>query len=539
MTQTTGARPAPPAATEPGVNPRLLVGELSKTFGPATVLRDVAFSVAPGEIHGLIGQNGSGKSTLIKVFSGVHRADSGARIAVDGETLSNPVLPADLRRHGLAFVHQDLGLVQDRTVLENMRLGHYTIRRLSRRIDWNAEREAAQLTLERLHADIDTARLVRGLPPGDQAIVAVGRALQSIVPGSGCVVFDESTRALPRELLPDFYATVRRLADAGTSVIVVSHRLEEVLALCDRVSVLQDGRMVASGRDTAGLNEATLAALLLGRELEMLEERRPSAGAPSAPRVRSAGLASPTTGALVAEELDGGGLAGISLRIAPGEILGVTGATGSGAATLPAALAGVNPEVRGRVTIGERSFALPVREPARLIEAGLAFVPEDRAREGIALELTAQENLTLPRVRQRGRMLLRDNWQSAEFRDAAGLLGIVPARPHLPCASFSGGNQQKILLGKWLLNRPRVVVLHEPTQAVDIGARMDILRALRATADDGVAVVISSVEPQDLAAVCDRVLVLRDGAIAAEITGEITPQTITEAVYPPALTPSA
>ena len=533
MTQSSGVRPAPPAATDPGMNPRLSVRELSKTFGPATVLRDVTFSVAPGEIHGLIGQNGSGKSTLIKVFSGVHRADSGARLAVDGETLPNPVLPADLRRHGLAFVHQDLGLVQDRTVLENMRLGHFTVRRLSRRIDWDAEREAARRTLERLHAEIDTARLVRGLPPGDQAIVAVGRALQSIVPGSGCVVFDESTRALPRELLPEFYATVRRLADAGTSVIVVSHRLEEVLALCDRVSVLQDGRMVASGRDTASLNEATLAALLLGRELEMLEERRPSTGG----RARSAGPASPPAGALVAEELDGGGLAGISLRIAPGEILGVTGPTGSGAATLPAALAGADPDVRGRVTIGERSFSLPVREPARLIEAGLAFVPEDRAREGIALGLTAQENLTLPRVRARGRILLRDGWQSAEFRDAVGLLGILPPRPHLPCASFSGGNQQKILLGKWLLNRPRVIVLHEPTQAVDIGARMDILRALRATADGGVAVVISSIEPQDLAAVCDRVLVLRDGAVAAEIADEITPQTITEAVYPSATTP--
>ena len=533
MTQPPGTLPESVEMRESGPSPRVSVRGLSKTFGPATVLRDLAFTVAPGEIHGLIGQNGSGKSTVIKILSGVHRADAGAEITVDGQSLLNPVSPADLRRHGLAFVHQDLGLVEDRTVLENMRLGHFTIRRVSRRIDWTAEREAAQRTLARLHTEIDTSRLVLGLPAGDRAIVAVGRALQSIVPGSGCVVFDESTRALPRELLPEFYATVRRLADAGTSVIVVSHRLEEVLALCDRVSVLQDGRMVAAGRETSTLTEASLAELLLGREIEMLDERRPQAEAASTRK--QVGRASPAA-ALVAEGLDGGGLSGISLCVAPGEIVGVIGATGSGAATLPAALAGVAAEVRGRVTVGERLFELPIGEPARLIEAGLAFVPEDRARDGIALQLTAQENLTLPRVRRRGRMFLRDNWQSAEFRDAAQLLGIVPARPHLPCASFSGGNQQKILLGKWLLNGPRVVVLHEPTQAVDIGARMDILRALRAAAEDGVAVVISSVEPQDLAVICDRVLVLRDGAIAAEMVDEITPQSITEAVYPPAAT---
>jgi ribose transport system ATP-binding protein len=516
-----------PIANNGPTRARLEVRGLSKTFGSATVLRDVDFAVHPGEIHGLVGQNGSGKSTLIKLLSGVHSADPGGVIEVDGAALSHPVRPDELRHHGLAFVHQDLGLVAERTVLENIRLGQFSVRRFSRRIDWAHERRVATESLARLHAEIDTGVLVRQLPPGDRALVAIARALQSIVPGGGCIVFDESTRALPREVLGDFYATVRRLADAGTAVIVVSHRLDEVLELTDRVSVLQDGHMVARGRETRALTEESLARLLLGRELELLEERAPRPGAVDAP----AGRRRPV---LSARDIAGESLRGVDLDVEPGEILGVIGATGSGAAELPYVLAGAAPAATGRITVDAHEFHLPMRDPARMIAAGVALVPEDRASEGIAMTLTAQENLTLPRVRHRGRLLLRGGWQAAEFAAAVELLGIVPPRPHLPCSSFSGGNQQKILLAKWLLSGPRIVVLHEPTQAVDVGARMDILRALRTTSARGIAIVISSVEPQDLAAACDRVVVLRDGVVAAELRGELTPQSITAAVYPPA-----
>jgi ribose transport system ATP-binding protein len=513
--------------------PWVSVRGLSKTFGPATVLREVDFEVRSGEIHGLVGQNGSGKSTLIKVLSGVHRADDGGVIEVDGTELSNPVRPAELRRHGLAFVHQDLGLVDECTVLENMRLGQFSVRSLSRRIDWSAERQAVDRTLERLHAQIDPSRLVSSLEPGQRAIVAIGRALQSIVPGGGCVVFDESTRALPREILPDFYVTVRRLAASGTAVIIVSHRLDEVLALADRVSVLQDGRMVAAGRPTRELTESSLATLLLGRELELLEERRPrGAGFAQARAGYGSGRARRGNG-LSARQIACGPLRGLDFEAKPGEIVGVTGATGSGHAELPYALAGAASGATGTVAVHGREFRLPVRDPAALIAAGLVLVPEERAREGIAVALSAQENLTLPRVWRRGRVVLRSGWQASEFAQAVQLLDIAPARRDLPCSSFSGGNQQKLLLAKWLLNRPEVVILHEPTQAVDIGARMDILRAIRATADEGASVVFATIEPQDLAAVCDRVVVLRDGAVAGELTSDLSPHAITTAVYPP------
>lgn len=495
---------------------------LNKTFGSAHVLKDVDFEARAGEIHALVGQNGSGKSTLIKVLSGVHSADKGGVVEIEGTRVSSPVHPRELRRHGLAFVHQDLGLVGECTVLENMRLGRFAVRRMSRRIDWQTEQRAAEQTLQHLHSDIDTSRLVSTLQPAEKAVVAIGRALQGLRAGTGCVVFDESTRALPRELLSDFYAIIRRLAATGTAIIIVSHRLDEVLSLADRVTVLQDGRVVAGDRSTHDLTEHSLAHLLLGREMEQLEEsvtERP----PSAPALRRV---------LQARGLTTKTLLSLDFDVSAGEVVGVTGATGSGHAELPAVLAGLAPRAGGTVQVGDKTVNLPMRSPRQLIDAGVAFVPEDRANEGLALGLTAQENLTLPRARRHGRLMLKSGWQEDEFHRAVEMINIVPAEQHLTCSSFSGGNQQKILLAKWLLNSPRLVLLHEPTQAVDVGARVDILRAIRATAATGVGVVVISNEPQDLAAVCDRVVVLEDGAVLAELTSEISPEAITAAIYP-------
>lgn len=507
--------------------PWVRVRHLSKSFGPARVLQDVTLDVRAGEIHGLVGQNGSGKSTLIKVLSGVHPADPGGVVEVNGSRLSSPVTPQELRRHGLAFVHQDLGLVDECTVVENIRLGQYAARRVSRSISWRQERAAATATLDRLHSSLDARRLVSTLPPGDKAVVAIGRALQSLPEGSGCIVFDESTRALPREILPDFYDIARRLAAAGTAIILVSHRLDEVLALTDRVTVLQDGRVVAGGVETRELTESSLARLLLGREVELDRRHGPAAHRPSG--------GTP----LRAHALTSAGLHGVDLDVASGEVVGVTGATGSGHAELPYALAGVARGLGGTVEVGGKRFSLPVRSPSVLIAAGLVMVPEDRAHEGLAVELSARENLTLPRTAARGRLHLKTAWQDQEFAQAVELLGIVPPRPGLLVSSYSGGNQQKILLAKWLLHSPVAVVLHEPTQAVDVGARIDILRAVRATAARGVSVVISSIEAQDLAAICDRVLVMRDGAIATELTGEITAHAITAASHPAPAEPAA
>jgi ribose transport system ATP-binding protein len=504
--------------------PCVSVRGLSKTFGSTTVLHGVDLDVLPGEIHGLVGQNGSGKSTLIKILSGVHDADGGGTITVAGQALSDPARPAELRRHGLAFVHQDLGLAGEQSVTENVRLGQYRVSRLLRRIDWRAEAEATRVSLGRLRAAFDPDRLVNSLLPGERAVVAIARALQSLPEGTGCVIFDESTQSLPREVLPDFYATVRHLAQAGTAVLIVSHRLDEVMALTDRVTVLQDGRVVAGGVPTTELSEAALARLVLGREIALGRDLA-AAKADAVPagdrpvRLRVRGLRTP-------------GVTGFDLDVRAGEVVGITGPTNAGHEQIAQALGGLLAAATGTVVVDDDELRLPVRGPHELIDAGIALVPEQRLHDGLAATLSMQENITLPRVARRGRGRLRAGWQDDEFARAVRTLGIVPPDPHLPISSFSGGNQQKALFAKWLLNDPRVLVLHEPTQGVDVGARMDILRAVEAAALDGASVVVCSIEPQDLAFVCDRVLVLRDGATVAELAAPLTAGDITAAVYP-------
>lgn len=480
--------------------PRLRLDGLSKTYGPTRVLTDVGLSLAPGEVQGLIGQNGSGKSTLVKILSGLVRPDPGGRVSVDGEAIALPSRPSDLDRHGMSFVHQDLGLIPGSSVVENVRMGRFRRHPVTRRIRWATEEELTRGTLARLRCDVDPRQDVRELRPGQRALVAIARALQSHETGHGCIVFDESTQSLPRESLGEFYDVVAQLAAEGTSVLLVSHRLDEVLRLADRVTVLQDGHVTAESVPTGGLTESSLARLLLGREIELETlSRAPSRPEQTSPALRVSGLR-------------GGPFRGLDVEVRAGEVVGVTGPTGAGHELLPDVLGGAVGGMTGRLDLPDgTAMDLGRADAAGHIAAGIALVPEGRTTEGLALAMTALENLTLPRIRTGNRGYLRRGWQRGEFATAADLLGIVPRDPDLIVGQFSGGNQQKILLAKWLLNHPGVLVLHEPTQAVDVGARVDILRAVRAAADAGAAVLISSVEAQDLAYVCDRVIVLREG----------------------------
>ncbi|MFF7334998.1 ATP-binding cassette domain-containing protein [Streptomyces sp. NPDC008150] len=492
---------------------------LTKRFGRATVLSDVDLTIAPGEIHALVGQNGSGKSTLIKILSGVHTADAG-HIRVGGEELSNPVHPADLSRHGLAFVHQDLGLVEDLTVVENVRVGQYAPGRLSRRIHWDEEYRRTETTFARLNADISPHARLGTLQIGRRAVVAIARAVQGQHPGTGCIVFDESTQSLPRETLPEFYEILRSVAHSGTGILIVSHRLDEVMSLADRVTVLRDGRTAATGVPVADLDEAELSRLILGRELA-------SGRIGAAPREDGA---LPEI-AFRATAMSGTALRGLDLTVHAGEVVGLTGTADSGLEEIEELLSGRHPGGAGRLTLGEREFSLPGVDPSALHEAGLAVIPQKRMQDGLAAEVGAMSNVTLPRVTKRGWLFLSPGWQQREFRKAAETFGITPAQPHAPAASFSGGNQQKLLLSKWLMNAPSVLVACEPTQAVDVGARLDILRALREAANEGKAVVICSIEVQDLAVLCDRVIVLRSDQDPLELRDDVSAEAITEATY--------
>ncbi|MFH5821452.1 sugar ABC transporter ATP-binding protein [Georgenia sp. AZ-5] len=500
--------------------PRLEVRDLSKTFAGVTVLDRASMSIAPGEIHALVGQNGSGKSTLIKLISGVYRADPGGDVLVDGARVGPPVHPGQLHQQGLAFVHQDLGLVADLSVRENVRVGRHATRRISRWIDKARDRDAVRQTFDFLGIQIDPEAKVASLTPSERVAVAVARALQDRAEGSGIVVFDESSRAIPREALPAFYEMIRLLADQGTSVLLVSHNLKEVLAVTDRVTVLRNGRVVETGVPTADLDEAALTRLLLGREgaLDNLVEARPPKLAP---------------GEIEIQGVSGGRLENFTARLSRGEVVGVTGAVDSGLLDVSALLGGARPG-EGRIAVDGAALDLSRARVSDFLNAGVALIPQDRAGQGLALALTVEENITAPHLTTRGSPWWTGRrWRHTETDSVLDTFGVLPRKRDAVVATLSGGNQQKVLMGKWLLGGPKLLILDDPTQAVDVGARAAILEATRKAAHQGTAILLCSAEVDDLAAVCDRVLVLVDGVVARELTGPLTPEAVLNAIFTP------
>jgi ribose transport system ATP-binding protein len=500
--------------------PRLLTRNVSKSFGAFRALSDVELEVAPGELHALVGQNGSGKSTLIKILTGYHAPDPGGEMYVDGEAVTLPISAVESRRHGLSVVHQNLGLVPERTVTENLRLGRFRAARFSRRINWRQERSETAAVLERLGSSISPSALVADLSAEDRATVAIGRALQDHRPGRGLIVFDESTRALTRHALDRFYEQVRGVIREGASVLMICHRMEEVLERSDRVSVLRDGRLVLSGARTADLNETELVRSVLGRTLAAAtREAHDGRSRRGAVSVQVRGL---TTTAMQAADFD----------VHEGEILGVTGLTGSGYEDIPYALAGTSTGNRGTVRIDGCERDLAHSGLRELMAAGVALIPGDRAVQGLAPGLTVFQNITVPRVTTNGKKWWTGRrWQHEEVAELIGRLGVRPPDPRALVSTLSGGNQQKVLLAKWVGSAPRLLLLHEPTQAVDIGARHDIVRILRDLASNGACLVVAASDPQELSILCDRVLVVSDGVIAAELEDDLSQDTIVRVTF--------
>jgi ribose transport system ATP-binding protein len=500
--------------------PRLEVRDLSKTFAGVTVLDRASMSIAPGEIHALVGQNGSGKSTLIKLISGVYRADAGGEILVDGTKVGPPVRPGLLHQEGLSFVHQDLGLVADLSVRENVRVGRHSTRRFTRWIDKAKDREAVQQTFAFLGIPMAPEAKVSSLTPSERVAVAVARALQDREAGSGVIVFDESSRAIPHEALPAFYEMIRFLADQGTSVLLVSHNLKEVLAVTDRVTALRNGTVVQTGVPTADLDEAALTRLVLGREgaLDNLVERYPATLVPGEIELRG---------------LSGGRVESFTARLSRGEVVGVTGAVDSGLLDIAALLGGARAG-EGRICVDGATLDLSGARVRDFLDAGVALIPQDRAGKGLALALTVEENVTAPHLTSRGQPWWTGRrWRHSETDNVLDTFGVQPRRRDAVVATLSGGNQQKVLLGKWLLGRPKLLVLDDPTQAVDVGARAAILEATRKAAQQGTAILLCSAEVDDLAAVCDRVLVLEGGVVVRELAGPLTPETVLNAIFTP------
>lgn len=497
--------------------PRLRAKNVSKTFGLNRVLSGLGMVIEPGEIHGLVGENGSGKSTFVKILTGYHTCDPGATIEVDGHAVSTPVSWNEIHRTGVSVVHQDFGLIDHLSVAENISVGGYDAARVTRKISWRRQREIAEASLARINSTVSPTALVGSLPVSQRAAVAMARAIRDLPHGSGLIILDESTRSLNRDELIEFYEALGREVASGMSVLLVSHSLIEIALVTDRVTVLRDGVVTGRGLVTAEHSEQEIARLMLGRSVASVARR----AAPAAP--------SPTAAAV--SGLTGDAVDGLSFSVAKGEIVGITGLSGSGFESIPYLICGARPAARGTLVVGTTTIDLADTSVRATARAGVALVPERRDRDGLALEASVRDNIALPLVASRGHAwYLPRRWQRAMVDGATERFDIRPRDPSLLIRQLSGGNQQKALLAKWLSVSPTLLVLHEPTQAVDVGARCEILHQIQNVARDGIAVLIVSVETLDLAEVCDRILVYSVDGVLSEATST-EPDDILDVVY--------
>ena len=485
---------------------------LSKTFGPKRVLADVDLKIAPGEVHGLVGQNGSGKSTLIKILSGYHTPDPGGAVSMNGVEMELPPMPEHLRELGLVFVHQDLALIETASIVENMRMGRYETH-FPRRISWGQERRATQAVLDRFALDAKPDTMVAELPQVERALLAILRALDQVsdVEG-GLLVLDEPTAYLPNDGAERLFGAVAEVAGSGFGVLLVTHRLAEITDHTSRVTVLRDGGVVLQA-ETEGLGgEEAVSSAMLGFDLEDLY--------PDAAQAESRTEAIRVTG------LRGPRVAECDFVVHAGEVLGLAGLVGMGHNYVPGLVFGALPAEAGTLKVGEKEFDLTSFTPAKAMAAGLAYVPANRLRDSGLGEATVTENLSLPtlgRYFRGGRLRLRQERKRAA--ELTTRFDVRPNDPAAPLTSLSGGNQQKVLLAKWFERAPQVLMMDEPTQGVDIGSRKQIFAEIRNVAESGSAVVIASAELEDLAHLCDRILILRDGRVAAELVGSaLTPE---------------
>jgi ribose transport system ATP-binding protein len=505
-----------------GVPPRLEVRNLAKSFGGTHALRGVDLAVRPGEVHGLLGENGSGKSTLIKCLAGFHEPDDG-ELLIDGDAVRLPLAPGRFRELGMSFVHQDLGLVESLSVLENLRVAELASSSRRWRIRWRRERRRARETFERYGVRIDPAALVGELKPVERALLAIVRAIEEIRAvgrGHGLLVLDEPTVFLPREGIERLFALVRDAAAAGAAILFVSHDLDEVREITDRVTVLRDGALVGTVV-TKETSETAFVEMIIGRRLAALAE--PERVDLTERQVR-----------VSVEHLTGAVARGVSFDLHEGEIVGVTGLIGSGFEEVPYLLYGARSAQAGRLVVRGTAIDLARHSPTAATRSGIALIPGDRKNDGSVGSLPVGENLALAVLdRYFNGVALERRRMRRETAAVMREFDVRPADPSLPYGALSGGNQQKALLAKWFQVEPRLLLLDEPTQGVDVGARQQIFELIRAAvAERGLHVLCASSDYEQLSLLCDRVLVFGRGRIWRELVGDdVTKERIVEQSY--------
>ncbi|WP_199429771.1 sugar ABC transporter ATP-binding protein [Qaidamihabitans albus] len=492
-------------ATEHSPVPLLELRNVSKSFQAVRALRGVSIALRAGEVHALAGENGAGKSTVVRIIGGEHQPDGG-EVLLDGEPVRFSA-PREAQQRGVAVIHQEPIQFPDLSVAENVFMGRQPLRP-GRRIDRREMNRRAAEVFDRLGVPIEPTRQTRGLSIADQQIIEIAKALSA---DARIIVMDEPTAALSAVEAERLFRVARGLAERGAALLFISHRLDEMYALCDRVTVLRDGALVATERMTE-IDHDTLVRRMVGRSVEQLfPERENEAG----------------DEVLVVDGLNRAGVFGdISFTVRAGEIVGLAGLVGSGRSEVARAVFGVDERDSGTVSVNGRP--LPAADPRTAIENGIALVPEDRREQGLVLELPIERNASLarlPQVSPGG--ITRRARERALARKWGERLSLKYGRLSDPATTLSGGNQQKVVLGKWLATEPSVLIVDEPTRGIDIGAKVEVHALLSDLAAQGIAILLISSELPEVLGMADRVLVMHEGRITAELsTEEATEETV-------------
>jgi rhamnose transport system ATP-binding protein len=479
--------------------PSLQLTSVTKSFGAVRALKGVSFDLRGGEVHALLGENGAGKSTLIKVITGAHQPDGGS-IEIQGQRIAH-LTPAAAHKLGIACIYQQPALFPDLTVAENIAL-RLEKPSIFRRVRWTEMRRRALELLHRLGAEIDPTKEVRQLSMPEQQLVEIACALGA---GARIVIMDEPTASLTQKEQHLLFAVVRELRAHDVGVIYISHRLEEIFALADRVTVLRDGESVGTNPVDA-MNEASLIKMMVGREVAAIYP--PSESAPG-----EVVLSLKHVGCVAS------GVRDISFDVRAGEILGLAGLVGAGRTELARILFGLTPADAGEIMLcGE---CVEIRSPQQAVERGIAYVPEDRRRHGVILEMPIAANITMavhPRLFPGA--WLRFGAERELALDFIRDLAVKTSGPDAPGASLSGGNQQKVALARWLATKPKLLILDEPTQGVDVGAKAEIHKIIRRLAKEGLAVLMISSDLPEVLGMSDRIAVMRGGTMVAMLDGK-------------------
>mgnify|MGYP000928573088 CR=1 FL=1 len=497
--------------SEPAAAPLISARGIGKTFATVDVLRDVDLDLMPGEIHALLGENGAGKSTFAKILAGVHRPTRGT-IALNGQQVEVPN-PVAAQKLGITLIHQEPISFPDLSVAENLVIGAAEDGWFSR-VPWAEMTREARRLMDLLGVRIDVTRPMRGLSIADQQMVEIARALAS---NSRLIIMDEPTAPLTPREVETLFSIARKLRDEGRTIIFISHRLEEVRALCDRVTIFRDGNKIAT--DTIGnLTDADIIRLMIGRPVKEYMHKTGAKIGEVALKVENLTLP--------------GVFSDISFEVRKGEIVGLGGLVGAGRTDVAKAIFGVTPAASGTISLEGRPVS--ITDPSEAIALGLAFVPEDRAVAGIFRTLSVEHNISVAvpkRIAPGG--FIRRAVEKAMGEDAVRKLSIRLASLRQPIGELSGGNQQKAILARWLLTDPRVLILDEPTRGIDIGVKAEFYSIIGELAAQGRAILLISSELPELLALCDRVLVMSEGRLTADIPrAEATQEAVMHAAVP-------